>query len=53
MAFPDEYKDFKVTKIPRNGPKPGQSSDAWVHGKTEGFKRDEEKRRARQWRHRY
>ena len=53
MASPDEYKDFKVTKIPRNGPKPGKSSDAWVYGKTEGFKRDEEKRRKRQWRHRY
>ena len=29
-------KEFKVTKLPRNGPKDGQSADAWLHGKTKG-----------------
>lgn len=27
----------KITKLPPNGPKPGQSVDAWLYGKTEGF----------------
>ena len=29
-------KEFKVTKLPRNGPKDGQSEGAWLHGKKAG-----------------
>lgn len=25
--------EFKVTKLPPNGPKPGQRLDAWLYGK--------------------
>lgn len=53
----DPYKDFKVTKLPRNGPKPGQSTDAWVFGKTAGFQRDKDKadhaKAQRKWRHKW
>lgn len=24
----------RIIKLPRNGPKPGQSTDAWLYGKT-------------------
>lgn len=27
---------FTVTKLPPNGPKPGQSVDAFIYGKTKG-----------------
>lgn len=30
---PMEEKEFKVIKLPRNGPKPGQSVNAWLYGK--------------------
>lgn len=26
-------KPVKITKLPRNGPKPGQSTEAWLRGK--------------------
>jgi hypothetical protein len=29
----DEFKDYKIVKLPRNGPKPGQSTNAWLYGK--------------------
>ena len=29
--------EFKVTKLKPNGPKDGQSVDAWLHGKTKGY----------------
>jgi hypothetical protein len=29
--------EFKVTKLKPNGPKDGQSVDAWMHGKTKGY----------------
>ena len=29
--------DFQVTKLKTNGPKPGQSTDAFLYGKTKGF----------------
>ena len=29
-------KEFKVVKLPRNGPKNGQSTRAWLHGKKAG-----------------
>jgi hypothetical protein len=28
-----DTSQFKVIKLPPNGPKPGQSVDAWLHGK--------------------
>ena len=31
-AFMDD-NEFKVIKLPRNGPKPGQSTKAWFYGK--------------------
>jgi len=40
-------KEFKVVKLPRNGPKEGQSADAWLHGKTKGGDAEWEKRRAK------
>jgi hypothetical protein len=39
-------KEFKVTKLPRNGPKDGQSVELWQHGKTKGGDAAWEKRRA-------
>ena len=32
----DEKPKPKVTKLPRNGPKKGQSMNAWLHGKRLG-----------------
>jgi hypothetical protein len=28
---------FTVTRLKPNGPKPGQTVDAWLHGKTKAF----------------
>ena len=38
-------KEFKVVKLPRNGPKEGQSVESWQYGKTKGGDADWEKRR--------
>ncbi len=32
----NKYKDFKVIKLRRRGPRDGQSVDAYVYGKTKG-----------------
>ena len=32
----NKYKDFKVIKLKRRGPKDGQSVDAYIYGKTKG-----------------
>ena len=32
----NKYKDFKIIKLKRRGPKDGQSVDAYVYGKTKG-----------------
>jgi len=29
---------FKIIKLPRNGPKPGQSTKAWLYGKEQEAK---------------
>jgi hypothetical protein len=29
----EEFKHFKVVKLPPNGPKTGQSTNAWLYGK--------------------
>jgi hypothetical protein len=29
----EPFKEFKIIKLPRNGPKPGQSTRAWLYGK--------------------
>jgi hypothetical protein len=34
-----DTSNFKVIKLPPNGPKPGQSVDAWLHGKDKDTKR--------------
>jgi len=31
--------DFHVTKLKANGPKPGQSTDAFIYGKTKRFEK--------------
>ena len=33
MAEQSMPEGFKVIKLPRNGPKPGQSTGAWLAGK--------------------
>ena len=37
----------RLIKLPRNGPKPGQSVDAWLYGKDKNCQRE---RDAEQWR---
>ena len=32
----NKYKDFKVIKLKRRGPKDGQSIDSYLYGKTKG-----------------
>jgi hypothetical protein len=34
--------EFKVTRLERNGPKEGQSTEAWLYGKRRSDKRWEE-----------
>ena len=33
----NKYKDFKVIKLRRRGPKDGQSIDSYLYGKTKGY----------------
>ena len=33
----NKYKDFKVIKLKRRGPKDGQSIDSYLYGKTKGY----------------
>ena len=33
----NRYKDFKVIKLRRRGPKDGQSIDSYLYGKTKGY----------------
>jgi len=37
-----ENNEFKIIRLPRNGPKPGRSTENWLYGKQEGFRRDQE-----------
>jgi hypothetical protein len=30
---PSMHAEFKIIRLPRNGPKPGQSTEAWLYGK--------------------
>ena len=39
-----EPTEWKVTKLPANGPKKGQSTKAWLHGKRMGDADWEKKR---------
>ena len=32
----EQKKEPKITKLPRNGPKKGQSMNSWLHGKKLG-----------------
>jgi len=34
--FPESPQP-KITRLPRNGPKPGQSADSWLYGKKKAF----------------
>ena len=34
----EKATEFKVVKLPRRGPKPGQSLDAYLYGKEQGHK---------------
>ena len=48
MTPPDnQLSQPKITRLPRNGPKPGQSTEAWLHGKNKNCQRE---RDAAQWR---
>ena len=40
-----EPKEWKVTKLPRNGPKPGQHMSHWMRGKERGDLTWEKRRR--------
>lgn len=40
-------QNFKIIKLPRNGPKPGQSTKAWLYGKD---KETEKVRKIIEWR---
>jgi len=41
-----EPPEFKIVKLPRNGPKPGQSTESWLHGKD---KHEKKRRRQDEW----
>ena len=32
--------DFRLIKLPRNGPKPGQSTSAWLYGKDKNCQKE-------------
>ncbi len=36
MTEPDPLEGFKVTRLPRRGPKPGQSTESFLRGKGQG-----------------
>jgi hypothetical protein len=36
MTEPDPFEGFKVTRLPRRGPKPGQSTESFLRGKAQG-----------------
>jgi hypothetical protein len=38
----------KITKLPRNGPKPGQSVNAWLYGKNKSEQQELERLRWQQ-----
>jgi hypothetical protein len=35
----EEFRNFKIVKLPPNGPKPGQSTRAWLYGKKQEEKK--------------
>ena len=37
--------DYKITKLKRNGPKPGQSTESWLRGKKQDIHLREAERR--------
>jgi hypothetical protein len=41
----------KITKLPRNGPKPGQSVSAWLYGKNKSEQAELERLRWEQGKH--
>jgi hypothetical protein len=42
-------KEPKIIKLPRNGPKDGQSTDAWLRGKAKGDEKWDKKRERKMW----
>jgi hypothetical protein len=42
-------KEPKIIKLPRNGPKNGQSMDAWLHGKAKGDQDWEKIKKRKSW----
>lgn len=42
----NDRQEPKITRLPRNGPKPGQSTAAWLYGKNKNCQRE---RDAAQW----
>jgi len=35
----NKYKDFKIIKLKRRGPKDGQKIDSYLYGKTKGYEK--------------
>ena len=39
----------KITRLPRNGPKDGMSTEAWLRGKSKGDEKWDKKREKEMW----
>ena len=44
----DSPQEPRITRLPRNGPKPGQSTASWLYGKQKQEQKELERLR---WRH--
>ena len=44
----DSPQEPRITRLPRNGPKPGQSTASWLYGKQ---KREQKELERLRWRH--
>ena len=42
----DPFEGFRITRLPRRGPKPGQSQESFLRGKAMGDRRWEQQREA-------
>jgi len=44
-----DFPNHQIVKLPRNGPKPGQSVEAWLYGKNKNCQKE---RDAAKWQNR-
>lgn len=44
LQMSDQPREFKVTRLPRNGPKPGQSLNSYLYGRSLGDKKWERRK---------